>query len=96
MHRNRRASAPLEWHLIERGIRLLVVRDVSDAGSVKWMRMHWTFDSDSYEWLFEASFGDVRVSRRYPEALTRVETEEEANRIAPALFQMAEAWLRLR
>ena len=58
------------------------------------VRMEWTFDGDNHQWLFEVSFGDVGISRRYPQPLTRVEAEEEANRIAPALFQMVEAWLK--
>lgn len=57
-------------------------------------RMDWTFDGGNHQWLFAVNFGDVGVSRQYPELLMRVEAEDEANRIAPELFRMAEAWLK--
>lgn len=58
------------------------------------VRMDWTLDGGNHEWLLAVSFGDVGVTRQYPEVLTRVEAENEVSRIAPELFRMAEAWLK--
>ena len=40
------------------------------------VRMDWTLDGGNHEWLLAVSFGDVGVTRQYPEVLTRVEAEE--------------------
>lgn len=54
----------------------------------------WTLEGGNHEWLLAVSFGDVGVTRQYPEVLTRVEAEIEVSRIAPELFRMAEVWLK--
>jgi len=56
--------------------------------------MNWTFDGGNHQWVFAVSFGDVGISRLYPGVLSRAEAENEAARIAPELFRMAEAWLK--
>jgi len=58
------------------------------------VRMNWTFDGGNHQWVFAVSFGDVGISRLYPGVLSRAEAENEAARIAPELFRMAEAWLK--
>ena len=67
----------------------------------KRVRMQWTFQEDgrnendgNKQWVFELRLGDISILRRYPGVLSQVEAEEEANKIAPELFQVAETWLR--
>ncbi len=57
------------------------------------VQMHWTLKGGNHQWLFAVTFGDVGISRRFPETLTQVEAEDEATRVAPELFRVAERWL---
>ena len=44
--------------------------------------------------VLEVKFGDVAISRRFPELLTPEEAQTEVDKIAPELFRVAEAWLK--
>jgi hypothetical protein len=65
----------------------------------KRLRMKWSFEEvDEHEagkqWVFEVSFGDIAVRRRFSAPLSTAEALREAEVIAPELFRVAEAWLR--
>jgi hypothetical protein len=65
------------------------------------VRLRWTLEEDGEygegggkQWVFDVSLGDIGVSRRYPSPLSRDEADQEARKIAPELFRIAEAWLK--
>jgi hypothetical protein len=42
----------------------------------------------------EVSLGDISVSRLLPVPLSQAEAERQAQKITPALFRVAEEWLK--
>jgi hypothetical protein len=61
--------------------------------------IEWTFEEDGRhddgnQWVFRVDLGDISVCRRYPNPLSREEADDEARKIAPELFRIAEEWLR--
>jgi hypothetical protein len=65
------------------------------------IRVTWTFvedgkwsDDGAKRWTFEVKLGDISVIRLFRTPLSQAEAEREAQRVAPAVFRVAEDWLK--
>ena len=65
------------------------------------IRVGWKFVEDGKwcgdgapRWAFEVRLGDISVIRLFRTPLSHAEAEREARRIAPAVFRVAEDWLK--
>jgi hypothetical protein len=63
------------------------------------VEIRWTFEEDGEyydgkQWMFQVCLGDIAVSRRFPSPFSSDEADQEARKIAPELFRIAEEWLK--